>query len=488
MVWLGLAWAGLGGYGLIGGGVMAKGNSVKGGMKAAKVAKGSSKGGKAGKPKNVKRRGKPEKGAKGEPGKHSNLGKSAGVPGGKGKKGKKGSRHKQLSGVAPDPLDAAADDDSDVDESAAEGLKEYAGYSNFLLDMDVNKLKEPMKPTKPTGEPDAEATKPAGPAGPALESRREKKKRKAEQRDAARAGGMDKGSDEELSEGEDEEAAYESRPRKAQKWEQKKAEALPVRGADGKWSVPDRPEPQPSDSADQSSDSAGSSEDDELEEEMDDEAAEQAAAAAEQRIRQKRRLAADPRLAEMARYQARQQGIAEARETIAKTCAAIVENPEESGHRILALHEFYPDGDVEGRATAPLENCIVVKKMLLLSQLAVYKDIVPGYKIRILSDEEQKLKVTKEVRAQRDYENMLLSMYQKFLQRLHAVASALNKQKSTQAQLSLGVVAVKCLADLLQSLHHFNYSTNIVSTLIPMLDSPREEVVQVRFTMRPTHG
>ena len=47
----------------------------------------------------------------------------------------------------------------------------------------------------------------------------------------------------------------------------------------------------------------------------------------------------------MARYQARQQGIAVARETIAKTCASILENPEESGHRILALHQYYPDGD-----------------------------------------------------------------------------------------------------------------------------------------------
>lgn len=455
---------------------MAKGNSVKGGAKAAKATKGAK--GKVGKTKNVKRRGKPEKGARGEPGKQS-FGKGAGVPGGKQKK-KNGGRHRQLSGVAPDPVDA--DDDSDIDEGTLEGLKEYAGYSNFLLDMDVNELKEPTKPTAP--EPESPKA-----VAPAQESRREKKKRKAEQRDTARAGGMDRGSDEEPSEGEDEEADYESRPRKAQKWDQKKAEALPVRSADGKWSIPDRPKPDPSISDARSGDSTDSSEDGELEDEMDDEAAEQAAAAAEQRIRQARKVAADPRLAEMARYQARQQGIAEAREAIAKLCAAIVENPEESGHRILALHEFYPDGDPNAgrdRTTAPLENCSVVKKMLLLSQLAVFKDIVPGYKIRILSEGEQKLKVTKEVRAQRDYENMLLSMYQRYLQRLHAVASALNRQKSTKAQVSLGVIAVKCLADLLQSLHHFNYSTNIVSTLIPMLDSPREEVVQVRISGKLT--
>ena len=442
---------------------MAKGNSVKGGGGGG--GGGASKKG-GGKVKNVKRRGKPEKGAKGEPGNQS-YGKGAGVPGGKPKK-KKGARHKQLPGVAPDPTEG---DDSDVDESLGEGLEEYAGYSNFLLDMDASKLKEPTK---------------AEPA-PDQVSRREKKKRKAEERDAGPAGGMDKGSDEDASDGENDEADYESRPRKAQKWGEKKAEALPVRGADGKWTIPDRPKPEPAPSGGGgggSSDGSDGSED-ELEDEMDDEAAEQAAAEHEKRVREARKVAADPRLAAVARYQTRQQGIADAREAIAKTCAAIVENPEESGHRILALHEYYPDGDpdaTEERKT--LEDCSAVKKMLLLSQLAVFKDIVPGYKIRALSEQEQDLKVSKEVRAQRDYENMLLSMYQRYLQRLHAVVSVLNKQNSTPSQISLGLVAAKCLADLLQSLHHFNYSNNIVATLIPMLDSPREEVVQVRATKR----
>ena len=246
---------------------MAKGNSVKGGAKAGKVTKDSQGAkGKGGKGKSVKRRNKPEKGAKGEPGKHM-FGKGAGVPGGK---KKKAARHKQLPGVAPNPHEVESD--SEVDESAIEGLQEYAGYSNFLLDMDVNQLKEPTKPTA------AGAEAPKEPAATAV-SRRDKKKRKAEEREAARAGGLDRGSEEELSEGEDAEADYESRPRKAQKWEKKKAEALPVRSADGKWTVPERPEAQPGESAaEHSSDSADSSEDDELEEEMDDEEAEQAAA------------------------------------------------------------------------------------------------------------------------------------------------------------------------------------------------------------------
>ena len=213
---------------------------------------------------------------------------------------------------------------------------------------------------------------------------------------------------------------------------------------------------------------------------MSDEEAEEAAAEAEQRIRSARKIKADPRLEEAARFQARQQGIADAQEMIAKTCAGIVENPEESGHRILALHEFYPDGvEYEKRRAPPLEDCNVVKKMLLLSQLAIFKDIAPGYKVRTLSDAEAKHKVSKEVASMREYENMLLSMYQKYLQRLHAVCSCLNKQKATKSQVALGIVGVKCLCDLTQSLHHFNFSSNIVETLIPMLDSQRPDVVEM---------
>lgn len=433
---------------------MAKGNTTKGskgqsggaGMKAK--GGGARKGPPGGKP-DKKRSG----GAKGDASK-AQYGKGAGTPGGKPKK-----RHATVHGSAP--VNGAVEEDIDMeDEGLGEGLDEYAGYSNFLLDMDAEKLKPA-----------------AAKAAEGQESRKEKKKRKAEERDAkgrdADAGGMDKGSDEEDSD-EDEETQYESRPRKSAKWAEKKAEMLPVKGADGKWSIPEKPKQPAPEVPDTVFGHVQSDSEDDLDEEMDDDEAEEAAAAAEQRIREIRKIKADPRLEEAARFQARQQGIADAQETIAKTCAGIVENPEESGHRLLALHEFYPDGvEYEKRRAPPLEDCNVVKKMLLLSQLAVFKDIVPGYKVRSLSDEEAKQKVSKEVGTQRDYENMLLSMYQKYLQRLHAVASCLNKQKSTKAQVALGMVSVKCLCDLTQSLHHFNYSSNIVETLIPMLDSQR---------------
>ena len=201
---------------------MAKGNSVKGSKGASggagmkKVGGGAKKGPPGGKPdkqRKNKSEKKQKKGAKGDDAKQQ-YGKGAGTPGGK-------PRKRQPHGSAPDPTE---EEDSDVDESLGEGLEEYAGYSNFLLDMDAEKLK-PEKVKAAEGQ----------------ESRKEKKKRKAEEREARGEdgdGGMGKGSDDESDE--DEETQYESRPRKSAKWAEKKAEALPVKGPDGKWSIPEK--------------------------------------------------------------------------------------------------------------------------------------------------------------------------------------------------------------------------------------------------------
>ena len=122
------------------------------------------------------------------------------------------------------------------------------------------------------------------------------------------------------------------------------------------------------------------------EEEMDDEAAEAAVAEAERQIKRSRQVDRRPQTQGLSAWQQKQQGIREAQVIIGKTCAAIVENPEESGHRILRLHELYPGEESDGDSTQLLD-CTMVKKMILLSQLAVFKDIAPGYKVRQLSEQ-----------------------------------------------------------------------------------------------------
>ena len=51
----------------------------------------------------------------------------------------------------------------------------------------------------------------------------------------------------------------------------------------------------------------------------------------------------------------------------------------------------------------------------MLSQLAVFKDIIPGYRIRPLTDHEKAEKVTQATQRTREFEQGLVSAYQNFL-------------------------------------------------------------------------
>lgn len=53
-----------------------------------------------------------------------------------------------------------------------------------------------------------------------------------------------------------------------------------------------------------------------------------------------------------------------------------------------------------------------VSKLAMLSLLAVFKDILPGYRIRLPTEKEMDIPVSKEVKQTRDYEAMQLRFYQ----------------------------------------------------------------------------
>lgn len=59
-----------------------------------------------------------------------------------------------------------------------------------------------------------------------------------------------------------------------------------------------------------------------------------------------------------------------------------------------------------------------IKKLAYLAQLAVFKDIIPGYRIRKRSDKEENVKLSKEVDRVKRYEESLLQQYQNYLQQL----------------------------------------------------------------------
>ena len=105
-------------------------------------------------------------------------------------------------------------------------------------------------------------------------------------------------------------------------------------------------------------------------------------------------------------------------------------------------------------------NDVIIQKMSLLSQLAVFKDIVPGYRIRELTDKEKSEKVTQMVAKTRDWEQGLVGVYQHYLRVL---------ESSLKARGELAGVALQCICSLATELTHFNFRTNVFACMISYL-------------------
>lgn len=68
----------------------------------------------------------------------------------------------------------------------------------------------------------------------------------------------------------------------------------------------------------------------------------------------------------------------------------------------------------------PIVNDPTIRKLAILSQVAVFKDIIPGYRIRSLTEQEKSVKVGQAVARLREWEQSLVGIYQKFLQLLES--------------------------------------------------------------------
>ena len=122
---------------------------------------------------------------------------------------------------------------------------------------------------------------------------------------------------------------------------------------------------------------------------------------------------------------------------------------------------------------------ITVRKLATVSLLEVFKDLLPSY--NILQSEQEGVKLKKSTLALRDYEATLLSNYKRYLQKLEKMSGVLRKKRGDTRQLKeqeieLGELSVTCLCDLLTTHPYFNYSANIASFLIPLLDNKHQFV------------
>ncbi|KAF5189934.1 Nucleolar complex protein 3-like protein [Thalictrum thalictroides] len=126
-----------------------------------------------------------------------------------------------------------------------------------------------------------------------------------------------------------------------------------------------------------------------------------------------------------------------------------------------------------------------IVKLGLQSMLVVFKDIIPGYRIRLPTEKELEMNVSKAVKKMRFYETTLLSSYKVYLQKL----VALEKKSSFQD------VIVRCMCDLLEAVPHFNFRGNLLAAVVNNISSTNDVIrkhcrsaIKSLFTDEGKHG
>ncbi|KAH0551676.1 hypothetical protein GP486_007106 [Trichoglossum hirsutum] len=167
------------------------------------------------------------------------------------------------------------------------------------------------------------------------------------------------------------------------------------------------------------------------------------------------------------------QQIVEAKEELARIAGLLNEDPEANVGLFRSLAQLASSGN------------ITVKKLALVTQLAVYKDVIPGYRIRPLSENDTKTKLSKEVRRLRSYEQSLVAGYQNYIQELMRLAKAGRGDSVGPDAASLSSVAISCACALLVAVPHFNFRVEILKVLVDKLSGKKvdDDFVKCRETL-----
>ncbi|RAO69619.1 uncharacterized protein BHQ10_005631 [Talaromyces amestolkiae] len=247
------------------------------------------------------------------------------------------------------------------------------------------------------------------------------------------------------------EQEYERRPRKGSKKKEKEKTRLPIKTAEGLVHV-DEPEEAAASDADSFLDSDSDGEDGKegnegAEAEEDEEPA--------------------PKIPLKLQ-------IVQAKEEMAKIATLINEDPEEHIGLFKKLADFVDKS----------KSHVAIKKLALATQAAIFRDVIPGYRIRPLGEEVNKNeKLSKEVRKLRGYEQSLLSSYKHYVQQLTNLSKG-GSRASEEAN-SIRTVAINCVCNMLLSVPHFNYRAELLKILVNRLSKRRIDAnfIKSRETM-----
>lgn len=176
--------------------------------------------------------------------------------------------------------------------------------------------------------------------------------------------------------------------------------------------------------------------------------------------------------------QLRRQKLEDRKLRIAGLGSAILSDPTNNIKKLKELRSMLMETD----------PCVAVtvRKLVMVSLMEVFKDIVPAYRIRPLTEAEKATKVKKETQQLREFEEGLVSQYKFYLENLEQTIKDWKQKKrkkseavSLQSYKGLAEVAIRCTCELLVALTHFNFHNNIIVMLVPLMNDPSKKVSEM---------
>ncbi|KAK9454058.1 nucleolar complex-associated protein-domain-containing protein [Dipodascopsis uninucleata] len=150
-----------------------------------------------------------------------------------------------------------------------------------------------------------------------------------------------------------------------------------------------------------------------------------------------------------------------AKEGLSKLANELIEDPEENIGNLKQLLEYHSN------------KLARIKMLAIATELMVYKNTIPGYRIRPLTDVERVAKVSKEVKKLRHFEQSLVSGYKQYIESLNMYVQAMFKADTNSDKYKLGITALSCACGLLTSVSHFNFRTDLLNIVIQRLSRKR---------------
>jgi nucleolar complex protein 3 len=110
----------------------------------------------------------------------------------------------------------------------------------------------------------------------------------------------------------------------------------------------------------------------------------------------------------------------------------------------------------------PSSHSAYTSQLATMSLLAIFRDILPSYRIKLPTTQQAAVKVSKETKVLWDYERALLQSYQEYLQILEHCWDA---TRTAPHPSQLGVTSILSLCELLKSAFHFNFRSNLLTVV-----------------------